>query len=214
MHGLWNMIAKAWAASFYYTFWNIETILHWKESGWIVTVQVQLYLQSSSMDKPSLNLFCSSPLFHFPGRKLLYGSILWVMCITRPLPVCKCSLSSQNGFTPHVLRDGGCSPFYPLFNGKICASDISKNWASAIEDGLCRRMNRWMSERKRKKRVERTGCADDDDRTHFDCFCECEWNLQCYKLLLNTDISTSRSPFLLQFFLSFTIFSISIQVQK
>lgn len=47
------------------------------------------------MDKPSLNLFCSSPLFHFPGRKLLYGSILWVMCITRPLPVCKCFVITE-----------------------------------------------------------------------------------------------------------------------
>lgn len=65
-------------------------------------------------------------------------------------------MPSKNGFTPHVLRDGGCFHFYPLLNGKNCATDILRTdecvcgWLVAKSEAMSERTER---------RVKRTGCA-------------------------------------------------------
>lgn len=75
------------------------------------------------------NLFCSSPLFHFPVRKLLFGSILGVISVSFSLFPPVNAMPSKNGFTPHVLRDGGCFHFYPLFKKwKELRNWHFKNW--------------------------------------------------------------------------------------
>lgn len=151
MHGLWNMIAKSMSSLILLYF-----LKHWKQScigkNLVESLLYKCNFICSQVQWISLHWISSAVHLSsiFPGGSSSMAAFFgW--CVSLALSPSVNALSSQNGFTPHVLRDGGCSPFYPLFNGKICASDISKNWASAIEDGLCRRMNRWMSERKRKK---------------------------------------------------------------
>lgn len=103
------------------------------------------------------NLFCSSPLFHFPVRKLLFGSILGVISVSFFLFPPVNAMSSPTGFTPHVLRDGGCFHFYPLLNGKNCATDIFKNWWVRLRMAC---EEEWRDEwANGERRVKRTGCA-------------------------------------------------------
>lgn len=111
------------------------------------------------------NLFCSSPLFHFPVRKLLFGSILGVISVSFSLFPPVNAMPSKNGFTPHVLRDGGCFHFYPLLNGKNCATDILRT--DECDWGWLVAKSEAMSERT-ERRVKRTGCVG--ERAQFDCF--------------------------------------------
>lgn len=93
-----------------------KAIVHWEESGWNLNVFFKCNFICSQVLWKSLhwNLFCSSPLFHFPVRKLLFGSILGVISVSFSLFPPVNAMPSKNGFTPHVLRDGGCFHFYPL----------------------------------------------------------------------------------------------------
>lgn len=102
------------------------------------------------------NLFCSSPLFHFPARKLLFGSILGVISVSFSLFPPVNAMPSKIGFTPHVLRDGGCFHFYPLLNGKNSATDILRT--DECDWGWLVAKSEAMSERT-ERRVKRTGCA-------------------------------------------------------
>lgn len=94
------------------------------------------------------NLFCSSPLFHFPARKLLFGSILGVISVSFSLFPPVNAMPSKNGFTPHVLRDGGCFHFYPLLHGKNSATDILRTdecdwgWLVAKSEAMSERTER------------------------------------------------------------------------
>lgn len=94
------------------------------------------------------NLFCSSPLFHFPARKLLFGSILGVISVSFSLFPPVNAMPSKIGFTQHVLRDGGCFHFYPLLNGKNCTTDILRTdecdwgWLVAKSEAMSERTER------------------------------------------------------------------------
>jgi len=118
----------------------------------------------------------TSPLF--PGGSSSLAAFFGVMCLTLPLPSVN-ALSSNNGFTTHVLRDGGCFPFYPLFNGKICASDILTthecDWGWRVEKSES------MSERTEREAWWRTGCAM--MRAQIDCFVSVNGSCRCYKRL-------------------------------
>ncbi len=119
------------------------------------------------------NLFCSSPLFHFPVRKLLFGSILGVISVSFSLFPPVNAMPSKNGFTPHVLRDGGCFHFYPLLNGKNCATDILRT--DECDWGWLVAKSEAMSERT-ERRVKRTGCAVKEP--NLTAFWVCEWKLR------------------------------------
>lgn len=137
-----------------------EAILHWKESGWNLNVFFFFFKCNficSQVLWKSLhwNLFCSSPLFHFPATKLLFGSILGVIPVSFSLFPPVNAMPSKNGLTPHVLRDGGCFHFYPLFlreqkkkNGENCATDILRTdecdwgWLVARSEAMSERTER------------------------------------------------------------------------
>lgn len=151
-----------------------RAILHWEESGWNFKCFKCNFICSQVLWKSlHWNLFCSSPLFHFPVRKLLFGSILGVISVSFSLFPPVNAMPSQNGFTRHVLRDGGCFHFYPLLNGKNCATDILRT--DECDWGWLVAKNEAVSERT-ERRVKRTGCAVKEP--NLTAFWVCEWKLQ------------------------------------
>lgn len=109
------------------------------------------------------NLFCSSPLFHFPATKLLFGSILGVIPVSFSLFPPVNAMPSKNGLTPHVLRDGGCFHFYPLFlreqkkKWRELRNWHFKNWWVRLRMACGEEWSyEWANG---ERRVERTGCA-------------------------------------------------------
>lgn len=172
----------------------LKAILHWEESGWNLnvlsaTLFAVKFWEKKSLDWKSLLQFTSLP---FPCQEAplwqhSWGDIAFIV----PLPSVN-AMPSQNGLTPHVLKDGGCFHFYPLVFKKRewrenCAADWHFKNLSAIADGLWRDMERWVSER----RVAWNGLAVfvRCKSPHLTAFWVCEWKLQMLRAPPpNTDI--------------------------
>ncbi|MEQ2249818.1 hypothetical protein ILYODFUR_033344 [Ilyodon furcidens] len=78
--------------------------------------KVQLYLQSSSVEKPSLKSLLQFTSLPFPREEAPLWQHSWgVIPVSFSLFPPVNAMPSKNGLTPHVLRDGGCFHFYPLF---------------------------------------------------------------------------------------------------
>lgn len=144
-----------------------EAILHWKESGW--NLNVSIYFFSSSVSATFFAVkFCGkafteiSSAVHLSSispTKLLFGSILGVKSFSLLPPVN--AKPSKNGLTTHVLRDGGCFHFYPLFKQKKKWRELRnwrfKNWWVRLRMACG---EEWRYEwANGERRVERTGCA-------------------------------------------------------
>lgn len=121
---------------------------------------------SSAVHLSSIFLWRSSSLAAFLGWYRYHSPS------TQPVN----AMPSNNGFTPHVLRDGGCFSLFIhfLFKWKELRHFFLRTDECDWGIGLCRRVKRWVSER---RRVERTGCAMKDPPI-LTAFWVCEWKLQ------------------------------------
>ncbi len=134
---------------------------------------MQLYLQSRFVEKPSLKSLLQFTSLPFSCEEAPLWQHSWGdIGIILPVPPVN-AMPSKNGFTPHVLRDGGCFHFYPLLNGKNCATDILRT--DECDWGWLVAKSEAMSERT-ERRVKRTGCAVKEP--NLTAFWVCEWKLQ------------------------------------
>lgn len=153
-----------------------EAIVHWEESGWNLNVLSATFFCSQVLWKSlHWNLFCSSPLFHFPARKLLFGSILGLISVSLSLFPPVSAMPSKNGFTPHVLRDGGCFHFYPLFlKWKELRNWHFKNWWVRLRMACGEEWSdEWANGEKRETRLDVQWKSP-----NLTAFWVCEWKLR------------------------------------
>lgn len=104
----------------------------------------------------------------------LWQHSLGDVSITLPLPICKCFAIKQRLHSACSKRRWVIH-FYPLFNGKNCATDIKNSWVRLRMACGEEWIDEWANRERKRKRETDWLC---DERAQFDCFCESEWKLQ------------------------------------